>query len=1022
MKEPSHSLLPKSSIGFKPPVSPVLRCYGVTIIRFPRVPVFRYRIILIYLIVLITMSVSNLHAQCNPPDQLPTPTCELAPLICLLGACYETLGIPNGGPGGWCNGMNTIENPQFFSFIPTAPNVEIHIHVDNCDSGTSLQAAIISECPWGVEDVLACNGGTAPGGTIVLIANGLVVGQPYLLMFDGSSGALCNYTITYTNNIFSPGFEEELSSAEAIPYSVCLGANALTLVVEPQIACAHGYFWVLEWSGDTFFSTLATTTIGVPSNIDPGIYEICVWAYSGCDTTENELCFEVEVYESADGDKPPIVLCPEEFPIEWGNLIINGPGQYERNFDTPEGCTFDSVWVIETFPVVVGIIDTVHCLPVGENTFYYENEAFDESGTYELIYPGADVYGCDSIAELNLFGIGIDAFTELSCDNGEFVITAYVQEVIPFNADVEFFWYEQGGVNQVAEGNPFLTLEPDCYDLYINVITTEGTCEFYIETICFDGDDYYPPPPDLGNINPVICSAEGIFFCAEIDPFGEPNLEYVWSGPFNVPLFQDGSECVEMDFSNSQGGQVCVYAIGECGAGSSTCFEVEIIQSPVATFNFDPAICVNETTTITFTGTASPTAQFIWDFNTPSSLTGSGAGPYQLSWAGSGNKVISLSIIEPGCDTSSSVVNINVEYLSSPVINCASTINSIHFDWDDVTGASGYLVSLNGGPSVPVIGSDTMLTMLTPGTAVELILTTLSAGACPDLIDTMNCTAQNCPPPLIELSGKDTACLNDPVIIDLDALVNGNPGTGSWSGSGITDINSGIFEPKVAGPGQHQLNYSVIENGCPFNQAYTITVFDSITADFTLDPLVCISDNANLLYAGNASGNAIFNFDFGSAAIEAGTGIGPYQLSWNSAGQKTIRLQVEENGCLSEITSHNVDIVANLVAPVVPCVPTINEVVFSWILDPASTGNITNVLSGHTGVINGSSYAFNGLNEGENVIIEIISQTNGPCPERRDTFECVARACPPVVLGITPVDDICLYPDIGNVDLDVVVT
>lgn len=964
---------------------------------------------------------NRVEAQCNPPDQLPTPTCDFAPLICLQGACYETLGIPNSGPTGWCNGSNTIENPQFFSFIPTAPNVEIHVHVDNCDSGTSLQAAIISECPWGVEDVLACNGGTAPGGTIVLVANGLVVGQPYLLMFDGNSGALCNYTVTYTNNIYSPGFEEELSSAEAVPYSVCLGADALMLVAEPAIAFAHGYFWVLEWNGDTVFSTLPTTTVPVPSDIDPGLYEICVWAYSGCDTTENELCFEVEVYETADGERPPTIVCPEEFPLQWGNLVINDPGEYERSFDTPEGCAFDSVWVIETYPTITGIIDTVHCLPIGENTFYYEGEAYDASGTYEILYPKADINGCDSIAELNLFSIGIDAFTELTCNEGEFVITAYVQEVIPFNADVEFYWYEQGG-SQVAEGNPFMTLEPECYELYIHVITSEGTCEFYVETICIDGDTYYPPPPVLGNNTTLVCGTEGIFFCIEEDPFGEPNLEYVWSAPSNVPVYQDGSECVEMDFSNSQGGQVCVYAIGECGSGSSTCFEVQIIQSPVATIDFAPEICVNELTSITFTGTASPTAQFIWDFNTPSSVTGTGLGPYQLSWAGAGNKTISLSIIEPGCDTAYKSVNINVDYLPSPVINCISTINSIDFDWDDIPGASGYLVSLNGVAAVPIMASDTMLTMLTPGTSVELILTTLSSGPCPDLIDTLSCTAQNCPPPLIELSGQDSACLNNPTIIDLEAIVNGNPGTGTWIGAGITDVNSGLFDPKIAGPGQHQLTYAVDENGCSFNQPYTITVFDSITADFTLDPAICISDIANLQYNGNASANATFNFDLASATIQAGSGIGPYQLSYNNAGQQMVRLQVEENGCVSDIISHNTDVVANLVAPVVPCTPNTSGVIFSWTLDPAATGHVIDVLSGHVGTNNGTTYNFSGLTQGEIVIIEIISQTNGPCPERRDTFECEARACPPVLLSIAPVDDICLYPGIGNVDLDVTIT
>ena len=164
----------------------------------------------ILFMLLIAISINRLTAQCNPPEQLPSPMCQDAPLICLLNSCYETLGIPNSGPSNWCNGSNTIENPQYFLIIPTALTVEIHIHVDGCESGSSLQAGIMAECPWGVEDVLACNGGTQPGGTIILQASGLNPGQPYWLMFDGSSGALCSYTIAYVEGTYGPGFEGEL--------------------------------------------------------------------------------------------------------------------------------------------------------------------------------------------------------------------------------------------------------------------------------------------------------------------------------------------------------------------------------------------------------------------------------------------------------------------------------------------------------------------------------------------------------------------------------------------------------------------------------------------------------------------------------------------------------------------------------------------------------------------------------------------------------------------------------------------
>lgn len=975
------------------------------------------------LLLILLFSSFQLRSQCNPPDQLPTLDCADAPLVCLLDACYETLNLPFNCCNGWCGANTAIHNPQYFQFIPTCDPVEIHIHVDFCTGGNGLQSALLNSCPWDNSDVIDCDPGTPPGGTMVLIGTGLVIGQVYWLVIDGSNGALCEYTIDFTQCIESPGITEELTSAEAIPGSVCQGYNGLILNADPPIANAHGYYWVLGWSGDTITSTLNFTTLDVPANVDPGTYEICVRAFSGCDTTDNEICFDVEVYEILPEDKDPAIFCPEDFPFNWGPLPIPGAGEYTRTFTDADGCVFDSTWVVDEYPEPdLGQLDTLYCLPTVDDCFTYEGEDYCLGDTYDLMYPNGDVNGCDSMAELNLTLLGVSASIELTCDNGEFVLTVYPETVIPNNADLDFLWYEQGSNILLFEGSPFLTLQGGCYDLYINVSVPEGSCLYFIETFCFNADDYYPPPPDLANGDTLLCAQPGVFFYVIEDPFGEIGLEYVWSSSVGMPIFQFGDPQVEMDFSNVTEAEICVYAIGECGAGQPSCFNVEIIPTPVADFTVDIDVCDNTATTVTFTGSASATAEFIWDFGGANVISGSGVGPYVIEWSLSGNKVVELQVIEPGCDTALHSEIVTVTSFQAPVINCNSTINSIAFDWDDVAGASGYLVSLNGGPNTPVSSSDTTVTGLTPGTMVQLILTVVSGGPCPNIIDTLLCTAQDCPPPTIVLAGQDSACLNNPSIITLTALVNGNPGTGTWSGPGIIDPINGLFNPKVATAGIQQVQYTVDVNGCPFNAPYTITVFDSITADFTLDPLICISDAANLQYTGNASGNAVFTYTFGTANILAGSGAGPYQLGWNTPGQKTVRLQISENGCTSDVITQNTNVVSTLVAPVVPCAPNTSGMTFSWTLDPAATDSTITVLTGQTGTQAGNTYTFGGLTAGDTVRLEIVTISNGPCPSRRDTFECVARPCPPVMLNVTPVNDICLYPGTGNVQLQVTVT
>jgi hypothetical protein len=317
-----------------------------------------------FLFLFLCFTVKNGLSQCNPPDQLPTITCELAPLICLENACYETLNNPLNCCNGWCGTNTAIHNPEYFQFLVTDPNVQISIHVDGCNSGNGLQSAILDACPWDNSNVVDCDPGTPPGGTMVLNGN-LIPGNTYWLVIDGSAGATCEYTITETQGIYSPGLEGELTSGEAIPSSVCQGYNSLTLVVDPPLANAHGYYWVLEWLNDTITSTLTTTTVEVPEDVEPGTYEICVRAFSGCDTSDTELCFEVEFYEIPPEEKDPAIFCPEEFPFNWHNVSIGGEGEYMVSFEDADGCIFDSLWTVESYPepdeVKVSWIRSIAC-------------------------------------------------------------------------------------------------------------------------------------------------------------------------------------------------------------------------------------------------------------------------------------------------------------------------------------------------------------------------------------------------------------------------------------------------------------------------------------------------------------------------------------------------------------------------------------------------------------------------------------------------------------------------------------
>ena len=76
------------------------------------------------------------------------------------------------------------------------------------------------------------------------------------------------------------------------------------------------------------------------------------------------------------------------------------------------------------------------------------------------------------------------------------------------------------------------------------------------------------------------------------------------------------------------------------------------------TFNYTPtsdftavpnSVCIGEDVIVTYTGTASPTANYIWDFDGGNATPGIGQGPHTVNWPTITNANIKLQVEENGC-------------------------------------------------------------------------------------------------------------------------------------------------------------------------------------------------------------------------------------------------------------------------------------------------------------------------------------------------------------------------------------
>ncbi len=453
------------------------------------------------------------------------------------------------------------------------------------------------------------------------------------------------------------------------------------------------------------------------------------------------------------------------------------------------------------------------------------------------------------------------------------------------------------------------------------------------------------------------------------------------------------------------------YAEGPCTDSAS--IPIGVFDLPAADFTAAPSpICVNSgTTTLTYTGGAGPGATYTWNFNGGAANPGTGPGPHTVSWPSPGIKTISLVVEENGCASTPFSVDVAVEApIEAPVVNCSSTTSQITFTWASVAGAIDYQVNVLTGPTGTLDDTSYIVTGLTAGDEVEIEVIALSGNSCPDNSTTISCIAEDCPTFVIGFDPVDDICLDASAVpIDLNATVSGGMGGGteSWSGPGITDAALGTFDPALAGVGTHVISFNYQEGNCTGNASLSVTVRAQPTADFTAGSPICINGTTNVVYAGSATAGATYTWDFDGGTANPGAGPGPHTVSWTTPGTKTIRLTVDENGCVSDAFTRTVEVEDLLPPPVVSCSATDSSVLFTWADVPGASSYQVVVLSGPAGTQSGKTYEVTGLSPLQEVVIEVVAVSGGVCGNSSMEASCVAQDCPALSATLSGPPAIC---------------
>jgi gliding motility-associated-like protein len=137
-------------------------------------------------------------------------------------------------------------------------------------------------------------------------------------------------------------------------------------------------------------------------------------------------------------------------------------------------------------------------------------------------------------------------------------------------------------------------------------------------------------------------------------------------------------------------------------------------------------------------------------------------------------------------------------------------------------------------------------------------------------------------------------CATDPALF----LTAVDPG-GTWSGTGITDVNNGTFDPATAGAGTHSITYT-IPGACGAVGTQNITVFAMPVIDFVAD-ITSGCAPLTVTFTNNTGNSSNCSWDFGG--LSTSTDCGSPTYTFNQAGSYDITLTVTSNdGCTSTST------------------------------------------------------------------------------------------------------------------------
>ena len=505
-----------------------------------------------------------------------------------------------------------------------------------------------------------------------------------------------------------------------------------------------------------------------------------------------------------------------------------------------------------------------------------------------------------------------------------------------------------------------------------------------------------PTPTMNPTTNSPVCVGSPLTLCS-----GAPVGALVaWTGPGYAAL----SACPTIPSATAAMSGNYTVTVLQNNCQAQQIIPVVVSPAPTVTAVTPISLCSGGTVpATTFVGTPA-TATFTWTNNQPSiglAASGNGGLPSFTATNNSANPVVASISVVPHLGTCNGTAsNFTITVSPAPTITVpasnvyceGATVPAIPWTTSSATATIAW-TNNNTGTGMGASGTGTIPSFTASPVNSQVISTitaTPSQGACVGTPVTFTLAVSNAPVATITDIGP--LCSN----VGFQTLVAATPG-GVWSGPGIINTSSGLFNPLIAGAGTTAtVTYTLnLPNQCPASDITQIQIISVPLANAGVNQSVCQGQTVNLngSFTNSITGTETFSW----APTTNLTNTTTLTPSYTANSTQTYTLTVSSGICSST---------DNVVVTMLPqSNATINAAgpycadVAPVVLTAAQTGG---VWSG-TGITNTATGAFNPAlaNVGPNTITYSIG---GPCPST-DTQSIVIYAVPDGT--ITPAGPFC---------------